>query len=141
MATDTAADPARSFYYKLVAVDIHDNTSGDSNEAMISPTTTDVGGDSPTIRTLTVLPNVPNPFTRTTELQIGLPNASDVRIEVFDVAGRRVAARTVARVSAGWQRITFDGRDDAGTLLRSGVYFCRVTADGGSATRKLVVYR
>jgi hypothetical protein len=60
---------------------------------------------------------------------------------VFDVAGRRVAARTVARVSAGWQRITFDGRDDAGTLLRSGVYFCRVTADGGSATRKLVVYR
>ena len=141
IATDTGASTARSFYYKVVAVDIHDNTSGDSNEAMISPIPTDVGGDSPSIRSLTVLPNVPNPFSRTTELQIGLPNASDVRIEVFDVAGRRVAARTVAQVSAGWQRLTFDGRDDTGRPLVSGVYFCRVIAAGNSATRKLVVYR
>jgi FlgD Ig-like domain len=141
MTTDTGASTAMSFYYKVVAVDIHDNTSGDSNEAMISPIPTDIAGDSPSIRSLTMLPNVPNPFSRTTELQIGLPSASDVRIEVFDVAGRRVAARTVARASAGWQRVVFDGRDDAGRTLRSGVYFCRVTAAGNSATRKLVVFR
>ncbi|HEU4928292.1 MAG TPA: T9SS type A sorting domain-containing protein, partial [Candidatus Krumholzibacteria bacterium] len=139
-ATDSAADPSLSFYYKVVAVDIHDNSSGDSNEAMIGATATDVGDDSPSIRSLTVLSNAPNPFSGTTEMRIGLPSESDVTLEVYDVAGRRVAVRTLDRVSAGWQRLTFDGRDDEGKPLPSGVYFARVNAAGGSATRKLVVY-
>lgn len=140
-ATDPGAHPAQAFFYKVVAVDIHDNTSGDSNEAMIAPIATDVGDGSPSIRSLTVLSNSPNPFNATTEIHIGLPHESDVALEVFDVAGRRVAVRTLAHVSAGWRRITFDGRDDDGKPLPSGVYFARVNAAGGSATRKLVVYR
>ncbi len=139
-ATDSAADPARDFYYKVVAVDVHDNTSGDSNEAMISAVTTDVE-DSPTIRALTVLANVPNPFSATTELHIGLPSASDVTLEVYDVGGRRVARQNFAGIAAGVQRVVLHARDEAGKPLPSGVYFCRVSASGTSTTRKLVVYR
>jgi hypothetical protein len=125
----------------VVAVDIHDNSSDDSNEAMISPIPTDIGDDVPAIpASLTLLANVPNPFSGATELRIGLPAAGEVTLEVYDVAGKRVAARAT-RLAAGWQRMVFEGRDDAGRLLPSGVYFCRVSAAGGSATRKVVIQR
>jgi hypothetical protein len=138
LATDPAADPSKGFYYKVVAVDLNDNSSDDSNEAMVNPIPTSV--HAPTITSLVLLANVPNPFSGSTELRIGLPSESDVTVEFYDVAGRRVAARTT-RLGAGWQRVDFDGRDDAGRLLVSGVYFCRVSAGGSSSTHKMVIQR
>jgi hypothetical protein len=90
---------------------------------------------------LTLLPGRPNPFTSSTELEIGLPRASDVRVDVFDVAGRRVAERRLTVLPGGWQRVTFDGRDDRGRPLSSGVYFCRVTAGNQVANQKMVIER
>jgi flagellar hook assembly protein FlgD len=84
--------------------------------------------------------NIPNPFTGTTELRIGLPKAANVTVKVYDVAGRLVATRT-AILGKGWQDIRFNGRDDAGKLLPSGVYFYRVSATGDVVTRKMVLMR
>jgi hypothetical protein len=44
-------------------------------------------------------------------------------------------------MAPGWRTVAFDGRDDGGRLLPSGVYFCRVTAAGASVTRKIVLAR
>ena len=54
---------------------------------------------------------------------------------------RRVRAQTIARENAGWQKVRFDGRDDAGRRLANGVYFFRVSANGSAVTRKMVVAR
>jgi flagellar hook assembly protein FlgD len=86
-----------------------------------------------------VLQNRPNPFTGTTELRIGLLSESNVSIEVYDVAGRRVRVQSLGTQSAGWNAIPFDGRDDAGRPLASGVYFYRVTANGTTVTHKMVI--
>jgi FlgD Ig-like domain len=131
--------PSSSAYYVVTALDIHENQSVPSNEASVSPST----GVSETvpINGLTVLPNRPNPFTGTTELAVGLPAASGIEIEVYDAAGRRARAQIVSRRQAGWQRITFDGRDDAGRLLPSGIYFMRFRVRGDTVTRKLVIAR
>jgi len=81
----------------------------------------------------------PNPIAGTALLAIELTAPSTVRIDVFDVAGRRVRAMTLRDVVS--QRVEFDGRDDKGRSLPSGVYFSRVTANGSVLTRKMVIAR
>ncbi len=129
--------PTTSLYYIVTANDVHGNQSLASNELSAA---TGIG-DAPALTALTVMQNHPNPFTGSTDLQIGLPRESDVSIEVFDVAGRRVRTQSMSRQSAGWNRIAFDGRSDAGRPLASGVYFYRVTANGSTVTRKMVIAR
>jgi len=138
-STDTSADTGGMWYYKVLAVDIHDNPSDESNEAFVSPVT-GIGDRAPALTALTVQ-NYPNPFSGATDIRIGLPAASPVTIAVYDVAGRRVAARDLGVMSAGHQAVTFDGRDASGRALPSGVYFYRVTAGAETATRKIVIRR
>jgi len=139
-AVDSTATASSAFYYIVTARDIHGNESDPSNEAMVDGAATGVGGDTPALTTLQVLPNTPNPFSAATSLRVGIPVASEVSVEVYDVRGRRVYAHA-SRMSAGWQALTFDGRDQAGARLPSGVYFYRVRAAGFAQTRKMVISR
>ena len=131
---DTSADPAKTLYYVVTAVDVHENESDPTNEAT-ADIVSGVDERVPAPEVLTLLPNHPNPFGVRTDLRIGLPFETSVRIDVYDVAGRRVTTRRVAGVR-GWQRVSLDGRG-----LASGVYFCRVEAAGNVITRKVVVTR
>ena len=140
--TDTvlvdANAPASALYYIVTAYDVHENQSAPSSEANVGATTH--VGDVPSISKLTVLQNHPNPFTGTTELEVGLPTNSSIRIEVYDVAGRRVRELEVVGVK-GWQGIPLAGADDAGRSLASGVYFYSVRAAGETITRKMLIVR
>jgi len=135
---DTGA-PTSALYYIVTAYDVNANQSAPSNEASVGSTTG--VGNTPAITALTVLPNHPNPFTGSTTFKIGLPATSRVEITVHDVAGRRVREVTLRDVSAGWRGVPFDGRDDRGRLLPSGVYFYRVRANGTMVTNKMVIAR
>lgn len=136
-----AAAPGGTLHYIVSAIDTHGNESAPSNMIGVYGTTSVGDHPSPAITALTVLPNRPNPFGVTTSLQVGLPSASDVSIEVYDVAGRRVRTLSEGSKTAGWQSVPFDGRDDAGDMLPSGVYFYRVHAGAATVTRKMVIAR
>ncbi len=138
MLVDTNA-PSGAVYYIVTAVDTHGNQSVPSNEATVSNPT--AIGDTPSLTHLTLDANFPNPFSHATELRVGLPRDADVHLVVYDVAGRRVATRSLSRLAAGWQRVLFDGRDDRGSSLASGVYFARVVAAGETQTMKMVIQR
>lgn len=101
---------------------------------------TDVG-NLPPIARLTVLPHYPNPFTTNATIDVGLPNVSNVELQVFDVLGRRVSSRSIGGMGSGWQRIALPATDNSGRFLPSGVYFYRVTAAGEAITRKMVIAR
>jgi hypothetical protein len=140
LLTDTTADPAKQYYYLVVAVDVHFNESDPSNEAMVGGATA-VDERVPAVTALTVVPNSPNPFGVGTEIRFGLPVASEVTLEVYDIAGRRVFAKRTESLPAGWRSLQFDGRDVRGKLLPSGVYFYRLSAGGVTQTRKMVLLR
>ncbi len=77
---------------------------------------------------------------REARIVFGLGESEKVKVEVYDVTGRRV--RTVAnRVFASGQEhvVTWDGRDDAGERLRRGVYFYRLTTPTWTSQKKLVM--
>lgn len=90
--------------------------------------------------TLFVRDIYPNPFAGATTLEIETAAPSNIRVAVFDVAGRRVRDMSLP-ASTSSQRVEFDGRDDSGKLLASGVYFCRIEARGETVTRKMVITR
>lgn len=138
IAVDSGA-PSTALYYIVTAFDVHANQSSPSNETNVGAVT---GVDeTPALTVLSVRGNHPNPFAGSTELEIGLPAPSDIKIEVFDVAGRRVSEVDVRGARAGWQKVPFSGRGRDGSALASGVYFYRVGANGTTITRKMVITR
>ncbi len=96
---------------------------------------------TPSIRALTVRQNSPNPFKHNTYLDVGLPSASDVEINIYDVAGRRVYTERVSGATPGWNRFPFAGRDLNGQVLPSGVYFYQIRAKNAAVTKKMVIVR
>ncbi|MBS1260694.1 MAG: hypothetical protein MAG453_00010 [Calditrichaeota bacterium] len=91
--------------------------------------------------------NYPNPFNPSTTIPFTLAGAGDVRISVYNVLGRRVATLANRWYSAGAHAVVWNGLDDNGRPVASGVYFYRMETQpaGGPAsvarTRKLVLMR
>lgn len=84
----------------------------------------------------------PNPFNPWTTLGFRVPEGgASVRLEIFDAAGRRRATLLDARLAAGPQARRWNGRDEAGRPLPSGVYLCRLLLDGRALERKLVMLK
>ncbi|MCX6641267.1 MAG: T9SS type A sorting domain-containing protein [bacterium] len=75
--------------------------------------------------------NYPNPFNSATVIPLELPQRSKVRIEVFNVKGQRVGNLYESVENAGYPKVYYNAAQ-----LSSGVYFCRVTAEGLERTGK-----
>lgn len=86
-------------------------------------------------------PAVPNPFSGGTEIRFSLPTASEHRLTVFDVAGRRVRTLSAGRREAGSHTVRWDGRSDEGTPLPSGVYFYTLRSSAGELRARTVLQR
>ena len=69
--------------------------------------------------------NYPNPFNASTVFPLELPQRSRVRIDIFDVTGRKVWTVSAGVQNAGWPKVHYNA-----SRLSSGVYFYRVTAEG-----------
>ncbi len=83
----------------------------------------------------------PNPFNPSTAIQFDLPETADVRLEVFDILGRRVRLLLKARKPAGRHTVRWDGADDAGHRVVSGVYIFQLQADGRKCVAKVTLVR
>jgi hypothetical protein len=84
----------------------------------------------------------PNPSSGRVSIGLGLPSAAGrVRVDVFDVAGRRVAPLFDGSLAAGTYRLRWEGTDTFGRAVAGGVYFVRLESDGIRQTRKVFVNR
>lgn len=83
----------------------------------------------------------PNPFNPKTTLRFSLDVASEVRLEVFDLRGRRVATPFAGRLGAGAQAIAWEAVDAGGAALPAGVYLARLASGEGEQFGKLVLLK
>ena len=90
-----------------------------------------------------LMQNYPNPFNSATVIRFALPTSEDVDLAIFNLAGQQVATLVSGMREAGTYTIRWDGRDDDGQALASGVYLYRLrTSDGQQVeTRKLLLLR
>lgn len=82
-----------------------------------------------------------NPASGAVELSLQIPSKSHVKVVVFDVRGRVVRTLLERDVDAGAQRLSWNGRDDAGSTVGTGVYWIRVSTADAKAGRKVVWVR
>ena len=85
--------------------------------------------------------NAPNPFNSQTVLSYFLHAPGPVRLEVFALTGQRVAVLHQGPQQAGYHRLHWNGRDDAGRPVASGMYLYRLVTDEAILTRKLMLLR
>jgi subtilase family serine protease len=85
--------------------------------------------------------NYPNPFNPETEIRYSIPEDSDVRLLVFNMSGSPVRSLKEGRQEAGTYSVFWDGMDDSGLQVSSGVYFIILKAGSFTQTRKAVLLR
>lgn len=84
---------------------------------------------------------VPNPFNPQTTITYAMEKGGNAEIIVYDVAGRRIRSLVSGYVPAGTHEAAWNGRDDRGRRVASGVYFYRFRTGAFEQTRKMVLLR
>ena len=82
--------------------------------------------------------NYPNPFSSSTSIPYQLEKESDVQVTIYDILGRVVRKFNVGQQSVGLYNVLWDGRNNFGQSVASGVYFYRLNADGESQVKKMI---
>lgn len=85
--------------------------------------------------------NRPNPFNPATAIRFALPSAQRARLEVLDLAGRRVVTLVDGEREAGYHEVRWDGRDSAGRSVASGTYLYRLVAGSFAQSRKMLLVK
>ncbi len=78
--------------------------------------------------TITLHQNYPNPFNPETTIEFEFSETSDVRLTVYNLLGQQVRVLVDQRQAPGFHRVQWDGRDNAGETVSSGIYFYRLEA-------------
>jgi hypothetical protein len=90
---------------------------------------------------ITLVQNVPNPFATQTTVRFYVSRAQHARLEVYDVAGQRVATLLNGVLAPGVHQVPWAGRNALGSEVSSGIYFCRLTTEDGCRVRRMVLLR
>lgn len=82
--------------------------------------------------------NHPNPFNPITQIRYSVPRTVQVHLAIYNIQGQLVRTLVEERRTAGSYSVVWDGRDDQGQLLSSGLYMYRIDCPGFTKTRKLL---
>jgi hypothetical protein len=138
--TTTLPAPTDTTYYVVGAVDGDGYASGYSSEVESEPNSGSAAGD--VARYANRLDqNVPNPFNPTTAIGYSLADRAKVSIRIYDVAGRLVRTLVEDVQPAGIHKVTWDGTNNAGQTVSSGLYFSRLESGSFVQTRKMVLLK
>jgi hypothetical protein len=85
--------------------------------------------------------NYPNPFNPSTTIEFTLPASGKANLVVYDIMGRKVRELIYGQVSAGMRSTLWDGRDDSGRSVSSGVYIARLTMGKSFAIKKMLMIK
>ncbi|MBU0982672.1 MAG: T9SS type A sorting domain-containing protein [candidate division Zixibacteria bacterium] len=120
-------------------VDITDAIAADMHHRSLRPAL--LGGGAALPGSYALHQNRPNPFNPSTTIDFALPQPSHVRVEVFNVLGRRVRTLLDGDLDVGEHMVLWDGMNDSGEGVSSGVYFYRLTADGFTSSKKMLLLK
>ncbi|MCH8837472.1 MAG: T9SS type A sorting domain-containing protein, partial [Candidatus Marinimicrobia bacterium] len=145
--------PEDEYGYKALTVDLIGLKSGFSNAAYVLVDECppwlckQLAGELEAIPEVYALGNnYPNPFNPSTTIQYGLPQASRVRLTIYDLMGKKVYAHSAVEEAGYWQ-MKWQGKNHSGQAVPSGVYIYRLvaisTANGShfTATRKMLLLK
>jgi len=90
--------------------------------------TTSIDEDAKTPEALPVLHSYPNPFNPSTTIEFTLPESGFTALSIYNISGQKVRELAADYMTAGVHSLTWDGRDDSGNAVSSGIYITRLVA-------------
>ncbi len=122
-----------------------DTATNDIQPVYDPPGDLEVGDDprpqSAKSKSFSLSQNYPNPFNTETVITFTLPKTTDIRIEIFNILGQKVKDLVNERVSSGYKSVVWDGKDNDGNMVTSGIYFYRIMADNFVDVRKMALLK
>ncbi|MBW6514014.1 MAG: T9SS type A sorting domain-containing protein [Candidatus Syntrophosphaera sp.] len=117
--------------------------TGQSEPATITVEVNYVGNDDPGSPALVteLRGNYPNPFNPETSVSFALKEPAPVKIDIYDHKGRKVKTLVEQDFTSGRHSVVWNGRDEGGKPVASGVYFYKMTTGKYSSTRKMVLMK
>lgn len=100
-----------------------------------------LAADADKSRAVELGPNYPEPFNPSTTISFVLPTNSSVRLDVYDLLGRRVKTLLHGELEAGTHSVVWNGVDENGSSLASGVYYYRLEAGTFTQMRKMMMVK
>ncbi len=85
--------------------------------------------------------NFPNPFNPTTTISFALPEANNVVLTIYNALGQEVRTLKAGHLNAGNYSVTWDGLDNAGNTITSGIYIYRLTSGNHSFSKKMLMLK
>ena len=85
--------------------------------------------------------NYPNPFNPTTTISYNMPTSGDVKLNVYNLRGQLVRSLVNEAKTVGNHKVVWDGKDDRGNIMASGIYFYRLETGKHSETRKMMLMK
>ena len=99
------------------------------------------GDETPRAAGNELFQNYPNPFNPTTTIQYSVAEAGRVELTIYNVSGQRICTLIDDDILAGKYSEVWDGRNDRGRSVASGIYFYRLRAGSYSAVKKMMLLR
>jgi hypothetical protein len=85
--------------------------------------------------------NYPNPFNPSTRFDVDIPKTAEVDITVYDILGQKIATLLNGVQEAGYKTVEWNGANEHGLTVPSGMYFVRMTSEQFSAVRKVMMLK
>ncbi|MFH1336195.1 MAG: T9SS type A sorting domain-containing protein, partial [Candidatus Zixiibacteriota bacterium] len=85
--------------------------------------------------------NHPNPFNPSTKIDFALSQSSYVTFQIYDILGRKVRTLVSQQLSSGQQSVIWDGKNDAGKDIASGIYFYQLRIGDFSESKKMLLLK
>ena len=85
--------------------------------------------------------NYPNPFNPDTTIEFVIPDNGSVTVDIYNVTGQKIRSLMTENLTAGKHAVVWDGRNDARSMLSSGVYFVRLETVSGVLSHRIMLVR
>jgi hypothetical protein len=85
--------------------------------------------------------NYPNPFNPTTTIDYSIPKAGNVELVIYNMAGQKVRTLISGKQDAAYYKVVWDGRNDVGESVASGLYFYRLVSGNFSKIEKMTLVK
>lgn len=134
-------------YYKVRARDASNQLSGYSDQAVIYGV--EIFPQKGILTTsvslipikLDLLPNFPNPFNPETKIRFGLPNEERIELSIYSITGEKIVTLLNDQLEKGYHTVVWNGKDENGRSVASGIYIYELLAEGKRLSNKMVLMK
>ncbi|HOP06391.1 MAG TPA: T9SS type A sorting domain-containing protein [candidate division Zixibacteria bacterium] len=140
-AADVTVDELRFQIRSIDSTELYDELYFPVEYYFTEPTDVEIARQEGLPEQFSLGQNYPNPFNPSTTIEYGIPRKTEVRIGVYNILGGLIRTLVSQSLIQGHYRVDWDGTDESGQAVSSGVYFYRIEAGDYTETRKMMLLK